>query len=147
MGPYFDTRFVGTLLLRTRAYLSAWLLIRRRFDPPFLLTAFQILRIEHMLLHQTEDALKVAALRGYQDWQRHFQEGVFQVRNLDWEGANRLALELNRRSLEHRMSPMHFLEAASASLSEASHFVSFDPNARAAASMVGIRILPENVES
>ena len=142
MGPYLDTRFLGTLLVRTEAYERAWELLGSRFRPPFFVTPFQTLRIEHMLLHQQDEKLRIAALRGNQEWQRYLQEGVFQLGSLDWEGAHRLALDLNRRSLEHQISPLHYFEAASACFLEATDFISFDPSARAAASMAGVRLVP-----
>ena len=144
MGPYLDTRFLGALLVSNRSYQVAWELLDSNFAPPFYLTAFQALRLEHMLLHQTDATLKVATLRGRQEWRRHLEEGVFQLSSLDWDGAHRLALDLNRRSLHHRVGPFHYFEAASASMLEASHFLSFDPFARMAAKMVGIPVLPES---
>jgi hypothetical protein len=145
MVPYLETRFLGTLLVRTALYGAAWELIRDHFEPPFFVTPFQALRIEHMLLHQRDDALRVAALRGHQDWHSYLQEGVFQLSTLDWDGSHRLALDLNRRSLEHQISPLHYFDAASACLLEASHFVSLDLLARVAASMAGVPLLPSRL--
>ncbi len=143
MQPYFETRFLGSLLVRSSAYASAWELVQEYFQPPFWITTFQSLRIEHMLLHQRDATLKAAALQGFQEWQRHIQEGVFQLANLEWEAAYRLALDLNRRALEHAVGPLHYLEGACASLLQATHFVSLDPKARAAAAMLGLGLLPK----
>jgi len=42
---------------------------------------------------------------------------------------------------------MHYLEAAAAAMLEASHFVSFDPEARLAARMAGLTLLPKSIEN
>jgi hypothetical protein len=55
-------------------------------------------------------------------------------------------MDLNRGSLEHRVSPIHYFEAASAAMLEVSHFISFDPLARLAAAMAGLPLLPNNLD-
>lgn len=143
MRPYLEIHFLGALLVRSSASLAAWQIMERHFQPPFLITSFQALRIEHMLLHPMASSLKAAALRGYQQWQRNIHEGVFQLAHLEWEAAYRLAMDLNRRGVDSNISPLNYLEASCAAMLDATHFACFDPNARAAASMLGLKLIPD----
>lgn len=145
MQPYLEIHFLGALLVRSSVSMTAWELMEQHFQPPFFVTSLQALRIEHMLLHPLGTDLKTAALRGYQEWQRNLHEGVFQLASIEWEAAYRLAMDLNRRGVDASVSPLHYLEASSAAILDATHFVCLEAGARAAASMLGLKLVPEKM--
>jgi hypothetical protein len=144
MKPFLDAGFLGVLLLKAPGRQIAWELVQR-FSPPHFLTHLQVLLIEHMLLHAQGVRERQAALRAHADWKRYVAEGVFQVELIDSLAVHTLAVDLNRRSLQHEAKPLHYLLAASAVVTQSTHLLSFDPRSRVLGKQAGLRVLPEEL--
>ena len=142
MKPFLDAGFIAVVLLKAPGRPIAWELLQR-FTPPFFLSHVQVLLIEHMLLHVRGAKERQAALRGHADWKRYLSEGVFQIELTDSLAVHSLAVDLNRRSLQHEAKPLHYLLAASAVVMQSTHLLSFDPRTRELAAQTGLSVLPE----
>ena len=92
MTPYFDVRFLLTMLVKTRGTTLAWELAHR-FDAPLLLNPLHRLQVENALTRQLYDKprLRLAARQGLAEWRNKIAEAVFGFSGPDWELAFRQA--------------------------------------------------------
>lgn len=147
MTPYLDSGFLITLLIKTPGSRAAREAVRR-FQAPFHLNFLLQLQVENFLVRgQTEGTMEEqrAALEGNRLWRQYLDEGVFQLRGVDWETAFRVAITWNRSFTKKPPAPLLLLHPALAAVSGASHFLSFDPRSRQAARAAGLRLLPESL--
>ena len=146
MSPYLDAGFLITLLIKTPGTRSAREIIRR-FPAPFALNLLHQLQAENFLVRaQTEGdgEEKTAATHGQRLWRQHLAEGVFRIAPVDWEAALNLAITWNH-AVTTPAPPLLLLHPAIASISGATHFLSFDPRSREAAKTAGLQLLPDDL--
>jgi hypothetical protein len=144
MIPYLDAGCLITLIIKAPGSRHAREAIRR-FQAPFVLNFLHQLQIENFLVRgQTEGgaAEQRAALEGNRLWRQYMDEGVFQVRSVDWETAFRVAITWNRGFTTTAPAPLLLLHPALAAVTSATHFISFDPRSRRAAKAAGLHLLP-----
>src|SRR5260221_6697577 len=127
MNPYLDSGFLATLLLKASGSTTAWNLVRR-FEAPYSLNRLHFLQIEEMLFKGLASAHvqeRQAAAHGLGNWRHYLQEGVFRLREENWEDGFRLAVSSNRTSEKSPVSPLFHLHVAIASLAHTTHLLSF----------------------
>lgn len=119
----------------------------RRFEAPYPLNFLHVLQTEGMLFKGllAPGAAREAAVAGWRLWRFYGSEGVFPDAEADWDSGFRTALRLNRATTTEVSSPLQYLHAGLASAVGATHYLSFEPGARQAASAAGPRVLPERL--
>lgn len=143
MKPFLDAGVLAVLLLKVPGRQKAWGLLQP-YEPPYHLTHLHVLLLEHMFLH-TEGKERQAALSARVDWNRYWDEGVFQLEIPDWLTVANLAIDVSRRARLHSAKPLQYLLVASAAASQSTHFLAFDPRSRYLAKLAGLNILPEKL--
>jgi hypothetical protein len=147
MIAYFDFGFVAVLLLRLSGTRLAWQLASR-FHAPFRLNYLTSLQIQVLIargLLQGTAAEKIQAQIAARLWNQYAAEGVFVLDPVPWENAWQLAHGYVSAVKAPVGQPTHFLHAALASLSGATHFLSFDPRSRSVAAANGLKVPPEKL--
>jgi hypothetical protein len=145
MKPFLDLDFLLRLTLKSESAQAAWNIVRR-FEPPYWLDQSRILNVENFFLHATQEPAKSLAIEGLGTWHYLLSESVLQNGDVDWDAVFRLANRLNHAAVFHHWKAIHFLQAATASVGQFTHFCSFDPKSRTAASLARLRLLPERLE-
>jgi hypothetical protein len=147
MIPYLDAGFLLTLLINTSGSATAKSILEH-CSPPFPIGLLHQLQAENLLLQlekSGEPGRQRAAETGLRLWNWYFAEGLFEPSDMDWTASFRLAISWNAASPSAPASPLLLLHAALAAVSEATHFLSFDPRARRVARDAGLRLLPEQL--
>ncbi len=111
---------------------------------PLVLTRLHLLQLETMLARIEQDAALEASQTGAarQLLANHLAEQVFELRTPDYEQALSLATQLVRTHPRPDASPTQVLHPCLALLTDANRFLSFDPNARHFAGMLGLKVFP-----
>ena len=147
MIPYLDAGFLLTLLFNTSRTATVNDILRD-LNPPFVLNLFHQLQAENFLLQlvkSDQPSHKRAGESGLRLWTRYFSEEVLDFADADWPASIQLAITWNAASSTAPPPPLLLLHPALAVVSEASHFLSFDPRSRAAAKHAGLGLLPETL--
>jgi len=145
MKPYLEPRFLGVLLLKTRASTVGQAQVER-FRAPYFVTPLATLQIEHLLYWGQQKArLRPACQEGKREWDYWFAEGIFQVEPADWDSAVRVARAMMRETESLAESWLVYLHATLAASSGATHYLSFQPAYRAVAKILGLKVLPEQL--
>ena len=146
MTPYLDTGFVLTLLMRRDGSPVANA-ITQSINSPFLLNALHMLQVEGFLMQRrvSRDPNPIAAGQPEKMWIQYLAEGIFVEEHCPWDAAFALARQWNQEERFHPTHPLLVLHPALAVLSEATHFLSFDPRSRAVAHFAGLKLLPEKL--
>jgi hypothetical protein len=84
-----------------------------------------------------------AGKTGLRLWAWYFAEGLLVLEEADWAAAFRLAITWNAAAQAPPPLPLLLLHPAAAVISEATHFLSFDPRSRAVGQRAGLTLLPE----
>lgn len=147
MTAYLDAGFLLTLIVRTPASPLAQRVLRRA-RAPFNLNFLHRLQAENLLARAVLSGDKKeqsAGLAGQRIWRHFLAEGVFQVVTADWDTALLVALKWNKAFAEAPPPPLLILHPALATVSGATHFLSFDPRPRSLAQTAGLKLLPERL--
>lgn len=147
MIPYLDAGFLLTLLINTdRSPIAKTVL--GECDPPYAISPLHQLQAENLFVQlerSGEMGRQRAAETGLRLWAWYFSEGLFELAEMDWTAALRLAITWNSGSRIAPPPPLLLLHPALAVISEATHFLSFDPRSRGIALQAGMKLLPETV--
>lgn len=147
MTPSFDLGFLLCMILkapgREVAWDSAW-----QFRPPWPITSLHQFQVENglarQLRHANEERRGVAAL-GWKRWKDLFSEGLLQVADIKWPLALEVATAWNWQ-IRGEVPPANLvLHPAIALVSDATHFLSFDPRSRALAKQAQLALVPNTL--
>ncbi len=147
MIPYLDAGFLLTLLIHTDGSAIARTVLES-CSPPFAISLLHQLQAENLFrqLGQSGEAGRQrAAETGQRLWAWYFAEGLFEPVEMDWVASFRLAITWNAAMPTVPPPPLLLLHPALATVSEATHFLSFDPRSRAVALRAGLKLLPEKL--
>ena len=142
LKPYLDAGFLLALLGRRPGSAKANELARR-FPAPFRLTWLHAAQIEWGLragLKSSDSHRSAWAKEALNTWQRWTLEAVLVVEDSDWPASFVRAVELSRACPARSLFLL--LHPALAGRNEFTHFLSFDPQARSAALVEGLKLLP-----
>lgn len=145
MNPYLDAGFLLTLLINAEGSAAARTALQG-CDAPFALNLLHQLQAENLfrqLEKSSHRGRRHAAAAGLRLWAWYFAEGFFHLVESDWSTSFRLAITWNSASAAAPPAPLLLLHPALATVSEATHFLSFDPRARAVALKAGLKLMPE----
>src|SRR5688572_15984639 len=111
MIPYPDAGFLLTLLIETDGSSTAQKVLRN-CEPPFRINSLHQLQVENFLV-QLEKAAQAqrrrTATTGVRLWRWYFTEGLFQLGDVDWPNAFRLAVTWNSQSRSAPAPPLLLL--------------------------------------
>jgi hypothetical protein len=144
MIPYLDAGFLLTLLINTEGSATAKAVLGD-CRPPFAISLLHQLQAENLFLQLEKSGQagrQRAAETGLRLWAWYFAEGFFELAEVDWAASLRLAITWNTTSRMAPPPPLLLLHPALAAVSEATHFLSFDPRSRAVARRAGLKLLP-----
>lgn len=147
MIPYLDAGFLLTLLIHTGESARAKSVLAK-CPPPYSISFLHQLQAENLFAqlgrssHTDRQRAGKTALRL---WGWYFAEGFFESSEPDWDTSFRLAITWNAASHAAPPPPLLLLHPALATVSESTHFLSFDPRSRAIAQRAGLELLPERL--
>jgi hypothetical protein len=145
MRPYLDAGFLLTLLINTEGSATAKAVLEN-CRPPYSISLLHQLQAENLLaqLVKSEHAARQRAGKtGLRLWAWYFAEGLLELGDADWAAAFRLAITWNAEAQAPPPLPLLLLHPAAAVISEATHFLSFDPRSRVVGQRAGLTLLPE----